>query len=54
MATHNHRPTHRNQPRKKISSQVIFRWTAIILVILLLFWLFVAEDIGAYIGWGND
>lgn len=32
----------------------VFKWVAIILVILLLFWLFIAEDIGAYIGWGND
>lgn len=45
-----HRPRRRSS---RISSKTLLKWTAIILVVLLLFWLFIAEDIDAYIGWGN-
>ncbi|MEG1615331.1 MAG: hypothetical protein RR202_03220 [Bacteroidales bacterium] len=53
MSHHKHRNNQTQNASHKFNSKVVLRWAAIILVILLLFWLFIAEDIGAYMGWGN-
>lgn len=38
--------------RKRFSKRIL-TISAIVLILLLLFWLFIAEDIGAWDGWGN-
>ncbi len=49
MSPHRHNKKNASSDRSKI----VFRWVAIVLIVLLIFWLVIAEDIGAYIGWGN-
>lgn len=44
---------HKRRKATRLPSKTLLKWTAIVLVVLLLFWLLIAEDIGAYIGWGN-
>lgn len=47
-------PVNDNKGKKQHSlSRKIVTVAIVVLIILLMFWLFVAEDIGAWSGWGN-
>ena len=44
---------HKNRGAAHLPSKTLLKWIAIFFAFLLVFWLLVAEDIGALFSWGN-